>query len=189
MLVGGDLGFLSSLVVAAFMPVFGPVSGFMVRRKWRCSVARRDEIKRLLVLASEEAARVELHAAEEYGYDYGYRCESLKEEDEVFVETPASSAPPPTISISYSGGRSVNKRLTGASFVVSKMGGIEGTTAMSDARMGNMIFESILEEGVFRFDCYADDRNAAFPSISFVDPKVRETPLMSIHKGIRLWGG
>lgn len=63
-----------------------------------------------------------------------------------------------------------------------KMGGIEGTTAMSDARTGNMIFESILEEGVFRFDCSADDRNAAFPSISFVDPKVRETPLMSIHK-------
>ncbi|KAH0665712.1 hypothetical protein KY285_026918 [Solanum tuberosum] len=30
MLVGGDLGFLSSLVVAAFMAVFGPVSGFMV---------------------------------------------------------------------------------------------------------------------------------------------------------------
>ncbi|WMV30853.1 hypothetical protein MTR67_024238 [Solanum verrucosum] len=73
MLVGGDLGFLSSLVVAAFMAVFGSVSSFMVRWKWRRSVARRDEIK---------------------------RCESLKEEDEVFVETPASSA---TISTSYSG--------------------------------------------------------------------------------------
>uniref|UniRef100_M1DLA4 Ubiquitin carboxyl-terminal hydrolase 16 n=1 Tax=Solanum tuberosum TaxID=4113 RepID=M1DLA4_SOLTU len=103
MLVGGDLGFLSSLVVAAFMAVFGPVSGFMVRRKWRRSVARRDEIKMLLVLASDEAVRVELQAAKEYGYDYGYRCESLKEEYEVFVETPASSAPPPTISTSYSG--------------------------------------------------------------------------------------
>lgn len=79
-------------------------------------------------------------------------------------------------------GRSVNKRSTGASFVVSKMGGIDGTTAISDARTGNMIFESILEEGVFRFDCSADDRNAAFPSFSFVDPKVRETPKMSIHK-------
>lgn len=79
-------------------------------------------------------------------------------------------------------GRSVNKGFIGASFVMLKMGGIEGTTAMSDARTGNMIFESILEEGVFRFDCSADDRNAAFPSISFVDPKVRETPLMSIHK-------
>ncbi|KAL3371652.1 hypothetical protein AABB24_008274 [Solanum stoloniferum] len=105
MLVGGDLGFLSSLVVAAFVAVFGPVLGFVVRRKWRRSVARREEIKRLLVLASEEAARVELQAAEEYGYGYGYRYESLKEEDEVFVETPASSAPPPTISTSYSGSR------------------------------------------------------------------------------------
>lgn len=62
------------------------------------------------------------------------------------------------------------------------MDGIDGTTAMSDARTGNMIFESILEEGVFRFDCSADDRNAAFPSFSFVDPKVRETLIMSIHK-------
>lgn len=108
MLVGGDLGFLSSLVVAAFVAVFGPVLCFVVRRKWRRSVARREEIKRLLVLASEEAARVELQAAEEYGYGYGYRYESLKEEDEVFVETPASSAsppPPPTISTSYSGSR------------------------------------------------------------------------------------
>ncbi|KAH0681635.1 hypothetical protein KY284_022720 [Solanum tuberosum] len=105
MLVGGDLGFLSSLVVAAFVAVFGPVLGFVVRRKWRRSVARREEIKRLLVLASEEAARVELQAADEYGYGYGYRYESLKEEDEVFVETPASSAPPPTISTSYSGSR------------------------------------------------------------------------------------
>ncbi|KAH0731783.1 hypothetical protein KY289_002971 [Solanum tuberosum] len=60
MLVGGDLGFLSSLVVAAFMAVFGPVSGFMVRRKWGRSVAMRDEIKRLLALASEEAARVDV---------------------------------------------------------------------------------------------------------------------------------
>lgn len=79
-------------------------------------------------------------------------------------------------------GRSVNKRFTGACFVLSKMAGIDGTTAVSDARTGNMIFEPILEEGIFRFDCSADDRNAAFPSFSFVDPKVRETPIMSIHK-------
>ncbi|MCD7460699.1 ubiquitin-specific protease [Datura stramonium] len=111
MLVGGDLGFLSSLVVAAFVAVFGPVLGFVVRRKWRRSVARREEIKRLLVLASEEAARVELQAAEEYGYGYGYSYNSLKEDD-VFVETQASSPPSPsasssstTTSTSYSGTR------------------------------------------------------------------------------------
>ncbi|XP_009761908.1 uncharacterized protein [Nicotiana sylvestris] len=78
--------------------------------------------------------------------------------------------------------KTVNKRSTGVSFVASKMARIDGRTAMSDARTGNMIFEPILEEGVFRFDCSADDRNAAFPSFSFVDPKVRETPIMSIHK-------
>lgn len=74
-------------------------------------MARREEIKRLLVLASEEAARVELQAAEEYGYGYGYRYESVREDD-VFVETPVTSAPSPpasssatTTSIPYSGSR------------------------------------------------------------------------------------
>lgn len=60
------------------------------------------------------------------------------------------------------------------------MAGYEGTAVTTDTRSGRMIFEPILEEGVFRFDCSTDDRNAAFPSISFVDPKVRETPIMSI---------
>ncbi|CAN4092340.1 unnamed protein product [Withania somnifera] len=112
MLVGGDLGFLSSLVVAAFVAVFGPVIGFVVRRKWRHSVARRDEIRRLLVLASEEAARVELQAAEEYGYGSGYShsydYDSVKEDkDVVFVETPvpASSSSPTISTSSYSGSR------------------------------------------------------------------------------------
>lgn len=112
MLVGGDLGFLSSLVVAAFVAVFGPVIGFVVRRKWRRSVARREEIKRLLVLASEEAARVELLAAEEYGYGYGgssYSYDSVKDDkDVVIVETPvpaSSSATTTTSTSSYSGSR------------------------------------------------------------------------------------
>lgn len=107
MLVGGDLGFLSSLVAAAFVAVFGPVLGFVVRRKWRRSVARREEIKRLLVLASEEAARAELLAAEEYGYGYGGYSYDILKEDDVFVEPPASSAPPPPSSTttSYSGSR------------------------------------------------------------------------------------
>lgn len=49
----------------------------------------------------------------------------------------------------------------------------------SDARSGEMIYEPILEESVFRFDCSSDDRKAAFPSLSFVDAKVRETSLKS----------
>lgn len=51
--------------------------------------------------------------------------------------------------------------------------------AASDARSGKMIYEPILEEGVFRFDCSSDDRKVAFPSLSFVDAKVRETSLKS----------
>ncbi|KAF5193014.1 Alpha-glucosidase [Thalictrum thalictroides] len=46
---------------------------------------------------------------------------------------------------------------------------------------GNMIFEPVLEEGVFRFDCSGSDRSAAFPSLSFTDTKLRDTPVM-IHK-------
>lgn len=50
-----------------------------------------------------------------------------------------------------------------------------------DVKPGKMVFEPILEEGVFRFDCSADDRNAAFPSLSFVNPKVRDTTVTSNH--------
>ncbi|KMZ74955.1 alpha-glucosidase, family GH31 [Zostera marina] len=44
---------------------------------------------------------------------------------------------------------------------------------------GDMIFEPILEEGVFRFDCSAKDRQAAFPSFSFVQSKLRDTTITS----------
>ncbi|XP_029122340.1 uncharacterized protein [Elaeis guineensis] len=59
--------------------------------------------------------------------------------------------------------------------------GMDGGRATADATSGRMVFEPILEEGVFRFDCSGNDRDAAFPSISFVDPKARETPIM-VHK-------
>ncbi|XP_012847183.1 PREDICTED: neutral alpha-glucosidase C-like [Erythranthe guttata] len=73
----------------------------------------------------------------------------------------------------------INKK----SVVVSKMAGYEeGKSSDSEGRIGKMIFESILEEGVFRFDCSADDRNAAFPSISFQNPKVRDTPLANVDE-------
>ncbi|KAJ9146516.1 hypothetical protein P3X46_028771 [Hevea brasiliensis] len=62
--VTGDLGF-SSLV--PLLCVVLPVIAFVIRRKWRLSVARQEEIKRLLILASEEAARAELEATVSYG--------------------------------------------------------------------------------------------------------------------------
>lgn len=63
MLVSGDLGFR---VAVFFIFVLFPAFGFVLRRKWRLAVARQDEINRLLVLASEEAARAELEAS--FGY-------------------------------------------------------------------------------------------------------------------------
>ncbi|GMH00244.1 hypothetical protein Nepgr_002083 [Nepenthes gracilis] len=57
--VFGDLGFR----VAALALVVGlPVIGFVIRRKRRIAAARREEIKRLLALASEEAAWAEQEA-------------------------------------------------------------------------------------------------------------------------------
>lgn len=43
----------------------------------------------------------------------------------------------------------------------------------------DMIFEPILEDGVFRFDCSVEHREAAFPSVSFKNSKDREAPIPS----------
>ncbi|KAF8024792.1 hypothetical protein BT93_F1846 [Corymbia citriodora subsp. variegata] len=63
MLVAGDLGFSSLVLVFCF--VF-PVLGLLVRRKWSLAAAKTEEIRRLLVLASEEAARAEIEASASY---------------------------------------------------------------------------------------------------------------------------
>ena len=64
MLLAGDLGF-SSLVLVVSLVL--PLIGFFIRRKWRLFIAKQAEIKRRLILASEEAARVELEAELGYG--------------------------------------------------------------------------------------------------------------------------
>ncbi|XP_010266094.1 PREDICTED: ubiquitin carboxyl-terminal hydrolase 17-like [Nelumbo nucifera] len=64
MLVPGDLGF-SYLVLLFFF--FTPIFGFVIRRKWRIAVARQEEIRRLMELASEQEERAALEAAVEYG--------------------------------------------------------------------------------------------------------------------------
>ncbi|KAJ4701442.1 Ubiquitin carboxyl-terminal hydrolase [Melia azedarach] len=72
--VTGDLGF-SSLVLGVSL-VF-PVIAFIIRRKWRLAAARREEIKRLLILASEEDARAEFEASLGYGtvsVQQSYQC-------------------------------------------------------------------------------------------------------------------
>ncbi|XP_026424685.1 uncharacterized protein LOC113321019 isoform X2 [Papaver somniferum] len=48
----------------------------------------------------------------------------------------------------------------------------------SKRKMG---FEPIMEEWVFRFDCSGNDKSAAYPSISFTNPKVRDTPLLMVQ--------
>lgn len=86
MLVGGDLGFLVRVVVTGLLVICAAVLWFVVNRKWRRSVARREEIERLLVLASEETARAELEAAGVYGhggYEYEPAVEEVEEEPEV----------------------------------------------------------------------------------------------------------
>ncbi|KAK4747503.1 hypothetical protein SAY87_014089 [Trapa incisa] len=68
MLLVLDLGF-SSLVVLAVCAVF-PLIGLFLRRKWCRFVARKDEIRRLMILASEETARAEIEAS--VGHEYSY---------------------------------------------------------------------------------------------------------------------
>ncbi|XP_027361090.1 uncharacterized protein LOC113869127 isoform X2 [Abrus precatorius] len=57
----------------------------------------------------------------------------------------------------------------------------QALTSGSDVRSGNMSFEPILEDGVFRFDCFVNDRDASYPSFSFVNSRVRDTPIAT-HK-------
>ena len=67
MLFPGDLAFR---VVAVLIFVVFPAGFFVFRRKWRIAAARRAEINRLLVLASEEAARAEVEASVGYSVTY-----------------------------------------------------------------------------------------------------------------------
>ncbi|MED6148840.1 ubiquitin-specific protease [Stylosanthes scabra] len=61
-----DLGFSPSLVLVLLICFAVPVIGLVVRHKWRLSVARSEEVRRLLVLAAEEAARAESEATYQY---------------------------------------------------------------------------------------------------------------------------
>ena len=74
------------------------------------------------------------------------------------------------------------KRFIDAILVYSQLAVRDGPAVTVDIRSVHMIFEPILEDGVFRFDCSTDDRNAAFPSVSFVNPVDRETPISSDHR-------
>lgn len=68
--------------------------------------------------------------------------------------------------------------VTAGRILVSRMGDHQGDAVST----GSTVFIPILEEGVFRFDSSANDRNAAFPSVSFTDTKLRDTPIAAAHK-------
>lgn len=52
------------ILVAAFLGLIGPLLGFLVRKKWRHAVTRREEIDWLLVLALK-ATRAEFEVTKE----------------------------------------------------------------------------------------------------------------------------
>ncbi|XP_076890346.1 ubiquitin carboxyl-terminal hydrolase 17-like isoform X2 [Bidens hawaiensis] len=62
------LGFLFRFPVVVVVVVVVPVIVLFLRRKWRQSVARSEEVRRLLVSASEESTRAELAREEAYYY-------------------------------------------------------------------------------------------------------------------------
>ncbi|KAK4788441.1 hypothetical protein SAY86_019760 [Trapa natans] len=68
MLLVLDLG-LSAAVILFACAVF-PLIGLVLRSKWQRSAAREEEIRRLMILASEETARAELETTASYGYSY-----------------------------------------------------------------------------------------------------------------------
>ncbi|KAF6138738.1 hypothetical protein GIB67_040870 [Kingdonia uniflora] len=63
--------------------------------------------------------------------------------------------------------------------LVAKMSNHEGEVVTLDFTSGNMICEPVLEEGVFRFDCSRNAKGVAFPSLSFINSKVRDTSVIT----------
>lgn len=64
MRVTEDLGFSSLVLLVVWFIV--PLIAFVIHRKWQFALARQEEIKRLLILAAEEAARAENEASYAY---------------------------------------------------------------------------------------------------------------------------
>ncbi|KAI3491181.1 hypothetical protein L1887_44426 [Cichorium endivia] len=90
MLVRRDLGFPSLVFLVVVVVV--PVIVLIIRRKWRHSVARSEEIKRLVVSASEELARAEFEAREAYYY-------TATATPSVRVSVPTSASIPTSVSV------------------------------------------------------------------------------------------
>ncbi|CAL1386677.1 unnamed protein product [Linum trigynum] len=92
--------------------------------------------------------------------------------------------PFPSLSASTSSPRCSRRKRASCSCKMTDSQGKATQPAGRDVRSGDMIFQPILEKGVFRFDCSADDRAAAFPSVSFVNAKDRETPITNAAEAV-----
>uniref|UniRef100_A0A2N9EQC3 Uncharacterized protein n=1 Tax=Fagus sylvatica TaxID=28930 RepID=A0A2N9EQC3_FAGSY len=90
-----------------------------------------------------------------------------------FISSTSSSSPFNSIRKKRPSRKLIGERLR------SEMADHEQKAVTADVTSGDMSFQPILEDGVFRFDCSANDRNAAYPTLSFVNSKDRETPIMS----------
>ncbi|EOY19243.1 Uncharacterized protein TCM_044243 [Theobroma cacao] len=62
---------------------------------------------------------------------------------------------------------------------MSKIDNSEVKAATSDSTAGKVIFEPISEDGVFRFDSSANDTDAAYPCLSFINSNEGDVPIMS----------
>ncbi|KAI9177863.1 hypothetical protein LWI28_020020 [Acer negundo] len=89
-------------------------------------------------------------------------------------------SPTSTASITRFRKRRHYQKLTGRR-LISKMADYGRNAITTDVISGNMVFQPILEDRVFRFDCSGNDRDASYPSLSFVNSKDRETPIS--HNG------
>ncbi|KAL8199719.1 hypothetical protein R6Q57_013287 [Mikania cordata] len=93
MLIRRDLGLPNLVVLVVFVII--PAIGFFIRRKWRYTVARREEVKRLLIFTSEEAARAEIEATE----GHFYTDSSVPAPDSAWRPAPDSAWVLPTASV------------------------------------------------------------------------------------------
>ncbi|XP_020696847.2 uncharacterized protein LOC110109955 [Dendrobium catenatum] len=90
--------------------------------------------------------------------------------------SPKSPPPSPPIAVPFPRVPTYLQRALeiGARCGETSVGMMDEGTVTAEAFAGEMVYEPILEEGVFRFDCSENDRGVAFPSLSFANPQARE---------------
>ncbi|KAF3339406.1 Ubiquitin carboxyl-terminal hydrolase 17 [Carex littledalei] len=89
---GGHLGW------ALVLLFLGPVLAFVVRRRWRNSAARAEEVQRLAFLAAAEAERAEMEAFREYSASIMRESGWVPQPPSVvYDDAPSSAMPQPVV--------------------------------------------------------------------------------------------